>query len=607
MRLVSLHSDYIVYKPVKKAIENAEDVDLEEKRIEECVVIFTSMEKGDTEGTVEFAVKEVDDICSQVNCNRVVVYPWVHLSDNPLNPMDALKLLKLFEQKLSEKYETYRAPFGWYKSFSIKVKGHPLSELSRKITGEEVPVALKKEEELISCWYVIDLNGNLVPVDEFDFSKYPSLEIFYNYETKGTRRVTVEPVHIKLMRELELVDYESGSDPGNYRWYPKGVIVKRLLERYVTDLIIDYGGMEVETPLMYDYNHPNLASYLNRFPARQYIVKSGEKEFFLRFAACFGQYLIKKDMTVSYKQLPVRLYELTRYSFRREQSGEIAGLRRLRAFTMPDMHTLCKDMEQAWEEYINQVKLCKRFMDSLGVPYDIGLRMVKDFFEEHKERVLELVKILQKPILLELWEQRFFYFVAKIEFSVNDTTNKAATLSTVQIDVENAERFGITYVDENNQKKYPIILHASISGGIERDIWAVLESEWMKKDVKKPEFPFWLAPIQVRVIPVSDRHMEYAENILKELKSHGFRADLDDISDSLAKKIRRAEKEWISFVVVVGDKEVENDTLSVRPRNGEAYTTSLEDFISQLEELRSGYPNYKLCLPERLSLRPRFR
>lgn len=607
MRFVSLHSDYIVYKPVKKAVESAEEVDLEEKRIEECVVIFTCMEKGDMERTVDLAVKEVEEICSQVNCNRVVVYPWVHLSNTPLNPLDALKLLKLFERKLSGKYETYRAPFGWYKSFSIKVKGHPLSELSRKITGEEVPTALKKEEELISHWYVIDMDGKIVPVEEFDFSKYPSLEIFYNYETKGSRKVTVEPVHIKLMKELELVDYEPGSDPGNYRWYPKGVIVKRLLERYVTDLLIEYGAMEVETPLMYDYNHPNLASYLNRFPARQYIVRSGKKEFFLRFAACFGQYLIKKDMTISYKQLPIRLYELTRYSFRREQSGEIAGLRRLRAFTMPDMHTLCKDMDQAWDEYINQVKLCKQFMDSLGVPYDIGLRMVRDFFEEHKKKVLELVKILQKPILLELWEQRFFYFVAKIEFSVNDTTNKAATLSTVQIDVENAERFGIIYVDENNQKKHPIILHASISGGIERDIWAILESEWMMKDKKKPEFPFWLAPIQVRVIPVSDRHMKYAEEIQDELESQGFRADLDDMSDSLAKKIRRAEKEWISFIIVIGDKEVENNTLSVRPRNGEAYTASLDEFVSKLKELCSGYPSYKLCLPEKLSLRPRFR
>ena len=123
-------------------------------------------------------------------------------------------------------------------------------------------------------------------------------------------------------------------------------LVRKLLaklETYVSERVRQYGGLQVETPLMYDYEHPKLSSYLNRFPARQYVLRSEKKDFFLRFAACFGQYMIQHDMQLSYRNLPCRMYELTHYSFRREQTGELAGLRRLRTFTMPDLHTLSAD------------------------------------------------------------------------------------------------------------------------------------------------------------------------------------------------------------------------------------------------------------------------
>jgi threonyl-tRNA synthetase len=150
------------------------------------------------------------------------------------------------------------------------------------------------------------------------------------------------------MQSHELVDYEPASDSGNFRWYPKGRMIKGLLEQHINNMVRDIGGMQVETPIMYDLEHPALSEYVKKFPARQYLVHS-DKDFFLRFAACFGQYMIAHDMTISYRNLPLRLYELTHYSFRREQSGEVSGLKRLRAFTMPDLHTFCKDLPQATE------------------------------------------------------------------------------------------------------------------------------------------------------------------------------------------------------------------------------------------------------------------
>ena len=201
-------------------------------------------------------------------------------------------------------------------------------------------------------------DGSLVPIEEFKFKGHTNLQKFSQYEIKKARAVTVMPPHVTLMKRLEIADYEPGSDPGNIRWYPKGRMIKSLLEQYVTARVAAYGGMEVETPIMYDFNHPSLKSYLNRFPARQYTLKSEDKELFLRFAACFGQFLMAHDAQISYKQLPIKLYELTRYSFRREKSGEVVGLKRLRAFTMPDCHALCADLDQAKKEFMVRFNLC---------------------------------------------------------------------------------------------------------------------------------------------------------------------------------------------------------------------------------------------------------
>ena len=369
------------------------------------------------------------------------------------------------------------------------------------------------------------------------------------------------------MRSHELVDYEPGSDSGNLRWYPKGTLIKKLLEMHVTNILADYDAMQVETPIMYDFEHPQLSKYLNRFPARQYVIKSDQKEYFLRFAACFGQYLMKHDMTISYKNLPLKLYELTHYSFRREQSGELSGLKRLRTFTMPDMHTLCADMGQAKQEFIQQYQLSMRWMKDLGVEYDVAMRFVKDFYYENEDFAKELSRIVGKPILIELWDERFFYFVMKFEFSVNDALKKAATLSTVQIDVENTERFEINYVDEKGEKKNPLMLHASISGGIDRNLYAILETEAIKSSKgEKPMFPLWLSPSHVRLIPVGEKYIEYCEDILKELEASEVRVDLDDDDATLGKKIRNAEKEWIPYIVVVGEKEKESGVLTVRVR-----------------------------------------
>lgn len=582
MRLLLLHSEHIEVIPKEKAVEifdEPERVDLDN-----VLVVFVSVERGDLE---EYLDRAVDDILSHlkaIDAKNILIYPYVHLTNDPESPVRARELTnRLYELLKGHVGNIYRAPFGWYKEFKIHVYGHPLSELSktyRKDT-EYISKSLKQESNIKSR-FVILWRDRIYEISEFDFQKFPNFKKLVDYETKKVRTYESEPVHIELMQRLKLASHEPASDAGNMRYYPRGRLIKKILERMVSEYCINDGAHEVETPIMYDYNHPSLEKYLNRFPARQYTVLSDQKRYFLRFAACFGQFLIAHDTHISYKQLPLKLYELTRYSFRREQSGEVTGLKRLRAFTMPDMHTLVSDMDMAKSEFLHQLELSKRLMQELDL-YDhieIAFRAQEEFFNQNRDFYRSVQEIVgDRPILLELFDQRYAYFITKFEFNFIDSKDKAASLSTVQIDIENAETYDIRYVDSDGNYKKPIILHASLSGAIERVIFAILEREGMKiAKGGKGEFPMFLAPIQVRIIPVSKDYLDYAIKIHNEI-SHMFRTDVDDREESVAKKIREAQMEWIPVMIVVGKEEMESGMISVSTRDGKRFHTTVNEFI----------------------------
>jgi threonyl-tRNA synthetase len=620
MQILQLHSNFIEYKPIQKEISAAEEAEKKAVRLEEIVVLFTAVEEGDNIGVAEKAVEEISTFLKKLKVNRILIYPYAHLSSKLAKPSEAIKIVKAMESFAKVKgIETFRAPFGWNKQFTISIKGHPLAEQSRTILPseikekkeEKISEAVKAEEKLESFWYILQPDGKMVPVDDFDFAEHENLEKFARYEISKVRASQQMPPHVPLMKRLEIADYESGSDPGNIRWYPKGRLIKSLLEQLVTAKMIEYGAMEVETPVMYDFQHPSLADYLNRFPARQYLLKSEDKELFLRFAACFGQFLMVHDTQFSYKHMPLRLYELTRYSFRREKSGEVVGLRRLRAFTMPDCHAFCTDLEQAKNEFITRFKLCINVLKEIGLDredYEVAIRFTKDFYEQNKDFVTSLAEIFGRPVLVEMWDEKFFYFILKWDFNFVDNQDKAAALSTDQIDVENAKRYDITYVDEKGEKRYPLILHCSPSGAIERDVYALIEKAYKEQQKgKSPMLPLWLSPTQVRIVPMSDKYLAEVEKIAEAIGSENIRVDIDDRTLTLQKRIREAEMEWIPYIIVVGQKELESNTLPVRKRkSGKIQKMALEDLIGEIRKIVEGKPFKPLPIPKHLSQRPQF-
>ncbi|MDE1842243.1 MAG: threonine--tRNA ligase [Thaumarchaeota archaeon] len=612
MRILQLHCDYVEYTPVKKEIRSAEDLDPQSKRLEEIVVAFVAVEESDNVEVAKKAINEISESMKKIGCSKLLLYPYAHLSSKLASPTTALLVLQEMEKNATG-LEVHRAPFGWTKSYKIQVKGHPLAENSKTITaGEEKESssnALKAESKIQSYWHILTPDGQLHDINKFNFAKHQNLEVLAKYEAAKKRSVDEPPPHVKLMKKLAIADYEPASDAGNMRFYPNGRLMKSLIERYVTDKVMEYGGFEVETPIMYDSHHPSMESYFHRFPARQYSIDSEGKHLFLRFAACFGQFLMAKDFQLSYRNLPLKLYELTRYSFRREQSGELVGLRRLRAFTMPDCHAMCKDMNQAKEEFRKRFDLSRDVLKGLGIEnddYEMAIRFTEEFYNENKPLIQELVSKLGKPVLVEMWKERFFYFVLKWEFNYVDNLGKASALSTDQIDVENGHRYKIDFMDDENKPQNPIILHNSPSGAIERVMYTLLEKAAKdQREGRKPIFPLWLAPTQVRLIPVKPEFLDHCEKLADTLTENNIRVDIDDRNESVGKSIRDAETEWIRYIIVIGEKEVNSTTLSIRDRKSkDPQNLSVEDFIASIKEETKDKPFMRINMGRSLSKRP---
>ena len=639
MKILQLHVDYVEYYPVSKEIkESEENIIKEKKRYDETVVILISIEKDDDdENIIQNFIEEVKIYLDKIKCNSILLYPYSHLSSNLESPKAAYDLLKKMEKELIENLngiKINRAPFGWTKELNLKIKGHPLAENSKtfiKKTENEnqdfksdldnknennisssTSTALAAENSLKSYWYILDTQGNLVSYSDYYFQKsQENLNLLFNYELSKKRTVDEQPPHVKLMRKLGIADYEPASDPGNMRFYPKGRLIKSLLEQFITKKVASYGGLEVETPIMYDSHHSSMESYFNRFPARQYNLKSDQKELFLRFAACFGQFLMAKDFQISYKNLPLKLYELTRYSFRREKSGELVGLRRLRAFSMPDCHAFCKDMEQSKIEFMKRIDLSISVIEEIGLSLsndlEMALRFTEEFYLNNKDFIKQICQKINKPILVEMWKERFFYFVLKWEFNYIDNLGKASALSTDQIDIENGLRYGITFIDENGNKQNPIILHNSPSGAIERVIFALLEkSAKLMKQGKIPHIPLWLMNTQMRLIPVNENFVPKCIEINNYFKENNIRVDIDDREESLSKRIREAEMEWIHFIVIIGEKETSSNIISVRDRiNKTNFECTNDELKEKITNQVKDKPFLPLNLPELLSSRPK--
>ena len=607
MRILLIHSDYLNYN-VKNKTPVAEEIEDAKKQgaFDESLVVFTAVEKDDEnnpQGIVKNLVKEVIKTNDQVKAENIVLYPYAHLSSSLSSPKVAVQVLKDAEEALNaEGLNVKRVPFGWYKAFEISCKGHPLSELSRTITAEE-----EDEEEVEkkpSSWSILD-GDKIIDIDDFKFEN-DQLEKLVSYEVGTGASDAGEPAHVKLMREKELCDYESASDVGNIKWFPKGRLVRDLLADYVYNLVVDQGAMPIETPIFYDLDNEAINVHAAKFGERQYRTDT-KKNLMLRFACCFGAFRVMADPFITWKNLPAKLYELSTYSFRFEKKGEVVGLKRLRAFTMPDFHSFCADMESTLEEFSKQTDMCIQTGVDLDVNYEIIFRATKDFYDENKDWMYSIGKKIGKPVLLEILPERKHYWSCKIDFAAIDYLGRPIENPTVQIDVESGKRFDITYLGEDGKEHYPTILHCSPTGSIERVICSLLEKTAIELDEKAPMLPTWLSPIEVRIITVGEDHKDFANELYDKINAENIRVDVDDRDESVGKKIRNAATEWIPYIFVVGDNEKESGVFSVTVREtGEKVDMTVDELIKEVLDKTKGMPYRGLPLPKDISTRINF-
>jgi threonyl-tRNA synthetase len=595
------------------------------------------VEKGKIKGNQRKFLELIKER-SMYRVDKVLVYPWAHLSKFLSNEKNAMEVCPKIAKILNDKgIEASYSPFGWYKSFKINCIGHEVAEMYR-----DVKLYIQPEEHIENAVFkVITTDGNEINID-FDKKKnvLPPKEFkdenflqFLKSELGSARADEgIEPAHLKVMKEFELVDFDSNTDSGNLRWYTKGVIMKNLIKSFIEDRIIDYGAILIDTPIMYTVKNKKLTAQTARFPARSYWVESGKDRFLLRFASDFLLFDMFSSMNLKSQYFPMKVYEFEQYDFRREQEGELTGLRRLRGFIMPDMHTLCKDLKSSVDEFKNQYFLIKNLLDDLGIKSFIIFRTTQEFYKDNKEWIKDLIKKEGQPALLELWEERYYYFVLKFERPVLSAQNKSATLSTNQIDVESSleymidnkgtkrQKYNISFIDDDGITKYPVILHNSPTGGLERILWGLIETAVREKEKIVPGFKTWLSPIQVRILTISNDQKDYGEKVLEILSKESYRVDFDDRDEKLGKKIRQSEIEWIPYTLILGKKEQEEQTISVRKRLigepiGPKKETSkninnlkISELIDILNEETKDFPKHKLPKPfRRFSTKVHFR
>lgn len=412
------------------------------------------------------------------------------------------------------------------------------------------------------------------------------------------------------MRQLELVDHEDLSDHGHLRFYPKGALLMDLLSDYLLEGVLEEGAYPVKNSCMYNVSAEPIRRHVELFGDRVYLLKADNQEFVLRYAACFGQFSILKNALISYRHLPLKLFELAD-SYRLEQSGEVSGLFRQRRFSMGDLHVLCRDLQSAKQEFLKLYIKAYQLAHDFGWDYVAIVNMCRSFYEQNEDFISDLMQACQKPMLLYLGvPDDKYYWVINIDLDYIDNLLRPVESVGMQIDVGNAGRFGIQFADENGEKRHPVIIHAALMGSLERWLNNILENAAkQQKQRKLPSLPFWLSPIQIRILPIADRHISKAIEIANKLKDSRARVDIDDRPISLQRKIREARKEWIPLYAVIGDREVLNDKLAVSIREDEEYKNNqipLEQLIQSIQSKCRNKPFRKSYVSMMLSKRPKF-
>jgi threonyl-tRNA synthetase len=612
MRLLLLHCESFEYEVRQTAVKNPEPLENNRAgKFENVLVAFSTIEKEDEQNPAEVvgkATESVAEVAKSVKTNRILVYPYAHLSSSLAAAGTAISILQQMSMTLNEMgFEVHRSPFGYYKSFSLHCLGHPLSELSRTIRPEQA----KAEAAPVKTFYkVLALDGELYEPDEYVF-KAGEEEFRTLVEKEALKKGLPggEPRYLEYCKKFG-IEWENFSDVGHMRYSPEGVMIFDLISEYSWSTVDSVGLpiLQVKGTNMFDLAVPAVKEHADLFGSRLYRLEVENKSFVMRYAACHQQFAAVRNWTLSYRHLPFGTFEVAD-SYRLEQSGELLLSFRLRKLHMPDCHIYCRNLEEAKEVTLKLHDKIYEEIGKLGRDYVSVYNITQSFLESHKDYVMKLVKREGKPALLNFVPEGIYYWVLNIEYHIIDELERPREIATFQIDMGNAKRFAISYVDEKGAKEFPPIIHTAIIGSIERYLFTVLdECARTEKRGGKPSLPLWLSPTQVRVVPVRPEFLGYAQKMVDQLTASHVRADVDDRDESLDKRVREAELNWIPYIAVVGKREADANLVAVRRRlDGKQYNANVSELEKEIITSIAGYPTIPLKLPVKLSQRPGYK
>ncbi len=562
MKLLLLHTDYIKFKPLKKALKTVAALSEKEKEgesVKEALVVLTAVEKEDkdTKKIVEKLVENIKEVAKQINAKKIVLYPYAHLSKDLASPDLAVKTLDEAERELKKEFSVVRAPFGYYKEFELKVKGHPLSELSREIKVEKTG----KEEEMYDAKYLL----NEISKNKLDSSKLKDND------------------HRILGRQMDLFSF-SEIAPGMVFWHNNGLIIKNELIKFWREEHIKAGYKEISTPQILDKKLWQISGHWEKYKENIFLTEYEKRIFAVKPMNCPGGMLVYKNSPKSYKDLPLRVGELG-IVHRQELSGVLGGLFRVVQFTQDDAHIYCTE-KQIESEIENIIELINKFYGTFNLEFDhvelstrpekrMGDERVWDLAESTLEKVLK-----KKKIKYKLNPGDGVFYGPKIDFHVKDSLNRTWQCSTIQLDFQMPERFDLEYTDKDNSRKRPIMLHRVIYGSLERFMGVLLENT-------NGRLPTWLAPVQVRVLSFTDRNADYAKELIKKLGNEipNLRIDTDFRQTTVPAKVKDAEIMRVPYIIVVGDREEKEKSLAVRVKgNNKIETMKIEEFIKRVKK-----------------------
>jgi len=563
MKTLNLHVDYIKWQALKKALKSIPDLeekDKEPKEAKETLVVLTAIEKTDSLEILPEYLQNIKDIAAQVKAQTIVLYPYAHLSKNLGKPDLAIQILEEAEKNLKkEKFKVFRAPFGYYKTFELKVKGHPLSELSREIFIE----GNEEQEEVLTEEQIKRL------LKEISKSKLDTSKLKEND-------------HRIIGRKLDLWSFNEVA-PGMVFWHDKGLHLRNKLIDYWREMHKKAGYQEILTPQIMDKKLWQISGHWDKYKENNFVTKYEKRPFLVKPMNCPGGMLVYKNSPKSYKDLPLRVGELG-IVHRMELSGVLAGLLRVVQFTQDDAHIFCADEKQVKSEISSLMNLIEEFYKTFKLDFDhVELstrpekRIGSDKTWEMAENLLEEV-LKERKMKYQVNEGDGAFYGPKIDFHIKDSLGRSWQLSTIQLDFALPERFNLVYTDEKGNEKQPIMLHRVIYGAIERFLAILTESS-------NGKFPLWLSPNQVKVLTMSEKSEKYAEEITDQLREQDLRVELDSRNESIGKKVREASIQRFNYLLTIGENEMKERTIAVKnPDSKEIETINLEEFIKKIKK-----------------------